>query len=350
MHLMRNRAQFLVALIPATVWGVWNVGLQANRWLLTHPDMLPAQNDARFLGANLASHHNPDVWTDNLLYGSVYFFSILLAAMLGAGFVEGIRSLRSGRKFRGDFALTSLLFALLLPPTLPLPWVTLGMGVGASIAYLIALDDDRLMLHPAALAWLFLLFVIPEKMSGDTVWTVADGFVGATPLALVREGGIATLNAAGITWWDLFIGRVQGATGEVPVAALLVGAVYLLVTRKISWRLIVGVIAGLVSASFLFNLAGSSSNPMNGVPWYWHAVLGSLVLGCVFVAADPLIMDLNDTAAMLCGVVLGGLVVSLRVLNPAYPDGVMFAILLMMLGSGIIRFFVLSLNRPSVAG
>ena len=154
------------------------------------------------------------------------------------------------------------------------------------------------------------------------------------------------LSATGeqLTWLDAFFGRMQGSIGEVSTLAILIGAVILLTTRIASWRIMAGVFIGMVAFSTLLNLIGSDSNPGFATPWYWHLVLGGFAFGMVFMATDPVSAAMTNTGKWLYGILIGVMVVMIRVLNPAYPEGMMLAILFGNLFAPSLDYFVIKAN------
>jgi len=181
-------------------------------------------------------------------------------------------------------------------------------------------------------------------MSGDAVWTAVDGFSGATPLALAALGGMDAVVAAGHGWWDSFFGRMQGSMGETSAAACLLGALFLVWTRVASWRIIAGVFLGMVVSVVLLNLIGSDTNPMFAMPWHWHLVLGGFAFGMVFMATDPVSAAMTNAGRWIFGALVGVMTVLIRVVNPAFPEGVMLAILFGNLTAPLIDHFVVRAN------
>ena len=135
-------------------------------------------------------------------------------------------------------------------------------------------------------------------MSGDTVWTAVDGFSGATALGVGAIGGLTAIHEAGMTWMQSFLGHVQGSMGETSTLACLFGAVFLIYTRVASWRIMAGVALGMIFTTLLFNVSGSTSNPMVTLPWYWHLVLGGSAFGMVFMATDPVSASMDHRWAL----------------------------------------------------
>ena len=149
---------------------------------------------------------------------------------------------------------------------------------------------------------------------------------------------------AGVTWMQAFIGTVPGSLGETSALACLLGAVFLIYTRIASWRIMLGVVLGLFGMTAIFNLVGSDTNPMFAVPWHWHLVVGSAAFGLVFMATDPVSASMTDTGKWIYGALIGVMIVLIRVVNPAYPEGVMLAILFGNVFAPVIDWFVVRAN------
>ena len=181
-------------------------------------------------------------------------------------------------------------------------------------------------------------------MSGDAVWTSVDGFAGATALSMAASGGIDQVVAQGITWWDAFYGNIQGSMGEVSTLAIFIGGAVLLMTKIANWRIVAGVMIGMVATSLLFNAIGSDTNPMFSVPWYWHLVVGGFAFGMIFMATDPVSASMTNTGKWMFGALIGLMVILIRVVNPAFPEGMMLAILFANLFAPLIDHFVVQAN------
>jgi Na+-transporting NADH:ubiquinone oxidoreductase subunit B len=171
-----------------------------------------------------------------------------------------------------------------------------------------------------------------------------DGYSGATALYLAKEGGLAAIANAGITWIDAFLGFIQGSMGETSTLACLIGAAFLIVTRVASWRIMTGVMLGMIGTSLLFNVLGSQTNPMFAMPWYWHLVLGGYAFGMVFMATDPVSAAMTDLGRWIYGALIGFMVTLIRVLNPGFPEGMMLAILFGNVFAPLIDWFVIQAN------
>jgi Na+-transporting NADH:ubiquinone oxidoreductase subunit B len=181
-------------------------------------------------------------------------------------------------------------------------------------------------------------------MSGDAVWTTVDGFAGATALSLAASGGIENVIGQGITWMDAFVGTMHGSLGETSTLAILLGGGVLLITKIASWRIVAGTMLGMIGLSLLFNALGSTTNPMFAMPWYWHLVVGGFAFGMLFMATDPVSASMTNTGKWIFGALIGVMVVLIRVVNPAFPEGMMLAILFANLFAPLIDHFVVQAN------
>ncbi|GAB1099903.1 MAG: hypothetical protein Sw2LagPseu_14460 [Shewanella algae] len=238
--------------------------------------------------------------------------------------------------------LTSVLFALTLPATIPLWMVALGITFGVVVAKEVFGGTGRNFLNPALAGRAFLFFAYPLNMSGDNSWVVADGFSGATALSQAASG---TLDYAfNQNWWDAFFGFIPGSVGEVSTLAILLGGLVIIYTRIASWRIVGGVMVGMIAVSLLLNLVGSETNPMFAMPWYWHLVLGGFAFGMMFMATDPVSASFTNQAKWAYGILIGAMAVFIRVINPAFPEGMMLAILFANLFAPLFDHFVVQAN------
>ena len=184
----------------------------------------------------------------------------------------------------------------------------------------------------------------PAQMSGDAIWTAVDGFSGATPLGLAALGGVDAILAQSITWFDAFIGTIPGSVGEVSTLAIAMGGAVLLIAKVAAWRIVAGVMLGMVAMSTLLNIIGSDTNPMFSMPFYWHLVLGGFAFGMFFMATDPVSASMTNKGKWYFGALIGVMVVLIRVVNPAFPEGMMLAILFANLFAPLIDNFVVQAN------
>ncbi len=225
------------------------------------------------------------------------------------------------------------------------------MGLAAAFGVIIGKEifggTGMNFLNVALLSRAFLFFAYPAEISGDAVWiaakTSADGVSGATWLAVASETGQAAV-AQGVSWMDSFLGFIPGSMGETSALACLIGAVVLIVTGVGSWRIMAGVTIGTVVMALGLNAIGSDTNPFFATPFWWHFVLGGWAFGMVFMATDPVSAAQTDRGRWIYGILIGVLVVLIRVVNPAYPEGMMLAILLMNVMAPLIDHFVVNSN------
>lgn len=298
---------------------------------------------ADLLAALGAGNDAGSAW-DNLVLGASYWLPIYLVTFIVGGIWEAVFAIIRGHEINEGFFVTSILFSLTLPPTIPLWQVALGISFGIVIGKEVFGGTGKNFLNPALTGRAFLFFAYPAQISGNAVWTAADGYSGATPLTLAAEGGVDAIQAAGIEWSHAFFGAIPGSIGETSALACVMGAVMLLYTRIASWRIMLGVLLGMVATSWMFNLAGSATNPMYAMPWYWHLVLGGYLFGLVYMATDPVSAAMTNTGKWIYGALIGLMVVLIRVINPAFPEGMMLAVLFGNLFAPVIDWFVVQAN------
>ena len=282
-----------------------------------------------------------------VLFGALHYLPAVVASMATGGIVEPLVSMIRKHEINEGFLVTGMLIPLTLPPTIPLWMVVLGTAFGTIFAKEIFGGTGMNFLNPALTARAFLFFAYPAALSGDAAWIAAnfsgvDGFSGATLLAQAAVSGEGALAAA--SWTDSFLGFVPGSMGETSTLACLIGAALLVWTGIGSWRTMAGVVFGTIAMAGLLNTVGSETNPMFGVPWYWHAVLGGWAFGMVFMATDPVSSAFTNQGKLIYGALIGVLVVLIRVVNPAYPEGMMLAILFMNMFAPLIDHFFVQAN------
>lgn len=329
---------------PAMFFGMWNVGYQANTIFAANPDLLAAQDGWRLaVTAMLAGFDPGSVW-DNLVYGATWFLPIYLVTFVVGGFWEVLFASIRRHEVNEGFFVTSVLFALIVPPSIPLWQVALGISFGVVIGKEVFGGTGKNFLNPALTGRAFLFFAYPAQISGDAVWTAVDGFAGATALSVAGAGGIDAIVEGGLSWMDAFIGTMHGSIGETSTLAIFIGGAVLLLTKIASWRIVAGVMIGMVALSTLFNFIGSDTNPMFSMPWYWHMVTGGFAFGMIFMATDPVSASMTNTGKWVFGILIGVMVVLIRVVNPAFPEGMMLAILFANLCAPLIDHFVVKAN------
>jgi Na+-transporting NADH:ubiquinone oxidoreductase subunit B len=324
---------------PAMFFGMYNIGYQANTAMDAMSIASPDTWRHSIIGA-LSGYDSASLW-DNMIYGALHFLPVYLVTFIVGGFWEVLFAAVRKHEVNEGFFVTSILFALSLPATVPLWQVALGITFGVVLAKEVFGGTGKNFLNPALAGRAFLFFAYPASMSGDAVWTAVDGFSGATALSQLAADGVTGLTVA---WSDAFFGFIQGSMGETSTFAILIGGGALLIMRIAAWRIVAGVFLGMVAVSILFNLIGSDTNPMFATPWYWHLVLGGFAFGMMYMATDPVSASMTNKGKWFYGALIGVMVVLIRVVNPAYPEGMMLAILFANLFSPFIDHFVVQAN------
>lgn len=343
-----------LSVFPAMFWGMYNVGNQAMPVLLDMYSGTELQQviagDWHYRLAELigVSFTQDAGWVSKMLFGAVYFLPIYGVIFIVGGFWEVLFAMIRGHEINEGFFITSILLALIVPPTLPLWQAALAVTFGVVVAKEIFGGTGRNFLNPALAGRAFLFFAYPAQISGDTVWTAADGFSGATPLSQWAVGGehqlVNTMTNQPISWMDAFIGNVPGSIGEVSTLMILIGGAVILFARIASLRIVAGVMVGMIAMSAVFNMIGSDTNPLFAMPWYWHLVLGGFAFGMIFMATDPVSASFTDKGKWAYGILIGVMCVLIRVANPAYPEGMMLAILFANLFAPLFDYLVVQAN------
>lgn len=316
----------VIAAIPCVLVALWNTGHQANAAMaLVGAEAAPGWRGT-LLGV-LQVGYDPASVLGSVLHGALYFLPIYLVTLVVGGAWEVAFAIVRNHEVNEGFFVTSLLYALILPPDLPLWQVALGISFGVVIGKEVFGGTGKNLLNPALVGRAFLYFAYPAEISGDAVWVAVDGYSGATPLATGAAFGVAGIVDSGVTWWQAFLGDVPGSLGETSTLACLIGGGFLLYTGIASWRIVLGVLIGMFMTASIFNLVGGGAQPLAAMPWYWHLVLGGFAFGTAFMATDPVTASQTDPGRWAYGLLIGALTVVLRVVNPAFPEAIMMAIL-----------------------
>jgi Na+-transporting NADH:ubiquinone oxidoreductase subunit B len=327
------------AAFPAMFYGMYNLGFQANSVL---PPGQGVEGWHGFLIELLGGYDAGSLW-DCFWYGAVFFLPIYIVTFLVGISWEILFAIKRGHEVNEGFFVTSILFALTCPPDIPLWQVALGISFGVVIGKEIFGGTGKNFLNPALTGRAFLYFAYPAQLSGDAVWTAVDGYTGATALSVVASEGMDALRAQW-TWMEAFVGSVPGSIGETSTLAIFIGGALLLLTRVASWRIMAGVMIGMIALSSLFNLIGSDDNLSFAMPWYWHLVTGGFAFGMVYMATDPVSAAMTDIGKWYFGILIGVMTVLIRVVNPAFPEGIMLAILFANIFAPLIDHFVVQAN------
>lgn len=332
----------VIALLPAIGMALYNTGYQAH---------LVVEQGGRLLDTWQTSVYGAlglPVSTASVLgccvHGALYFLPITLVTYAVGGAFEVLFAVARRHEVNEGLLVTGILIPLTLPATIPLWQVGLGTAFGVVIGKEIFGGTGMNFLNPALVARAFLFFAYPAQLSGE-VWVAAvqpDGRSGATWLASLAEG---SGHLPGLDWWDAFWGRIPGSMGETSVAAALTGAALLLFTRIGAWQTMLGVVLGTAATAYGLNALGSTTNPIINLPFHWHLVLGGWAFGLVFMATDPVSSAFTSQGKHVYGFLIGVLCVLIRAVNPAYPEGMMLAILFMNMFAPLIDHAVLAANK-----
>jgi Na+-transporting NADH:ubiquinone oxidoreductase subunit B len=347
LDLKRMMSVVMAALTPIALFAMYNTGLQAHRAIIAGARPLDTWQTRLFEAFGYG--FTTDFWAC-FFHGALYFLPIFIVGFAAGITVEVIFASVRGHEINEGFFVTGFLLPLTLPPTIPLWQVASGAIFGVLIGKEIFGGTGMNVLNPALTARAFLFFAYPAEISGDKPWIAADfigvdGFSGATWLARATAEGPQTLGPVGSAqWWDAFVGFIPGSMGETSALLCLVGAVVLIISRIGSWRTMLGVVVGTVVMAALLNAIGSETNPAFAIPFAWHAVLGGWALGTVFMATDPVSSAFTDKGRLIYGFGIGVMVILVRVVNPAYPEGMMLAILFMNMFAPFIDHFFVQAN------
>ena len=342
--LKRMMMTVVIAMVPCLIWGIFNVGYQHH---------VAVGEQTSFFSI------------DNLLFGARWVLPIILVSYAAGGLVEALFAVVRKHPINEGFLVTGMLIPLIVPPTIPLWQVALATVFGVLVGKEIFGGTGMNVLNVAMTARAFLYFAYPSQISGE-VWTqlagqtAVDGYSGATALAVALESsnagtavtsGFASANTVlsapfggdFFSFSNMMIGGIPGSIGETSTLMALLGALILIATGVGSWKIIVSVFAGAFAMGTLFNVIGA--NEFMNLPAQYHLVMGGLAFGAVFMATDPVSASHTETGKWIYGILIGALTVLIRVTNPAYPEGIMLAVLLMNVFAPLIDFYVLQANK-----
>lgn len=331
----RSMATVILAMMPALLFGIWNTGYQ------------------HFISIGEVYNETFGLW-DAMLYGFLKIFPIIIVSYVTGLAIEFVFAQIRGHEVNEGFLVTGMLIPLILPADIPLWMVSVATAFAVIIGKEVFGGTGMNIWNPALLARAFLFFAYPQYMSGSIIWVpgmikgseTLDSFSGATVLGQAAEG--VTKFSNGIMEFEpiqMFLGTIPGSIGETSTLAILIGAIVLLFTGIGSWRIMISVFAGGYLMALLLNtLSGYSDNTLLAVPAHIHLILGGFAFGAVFMATDPVSGSQTNKGKWIYGFLIGVLAILIRVLNPAYPEGVMLAILLMNTFAPLIDHMVVQGN------
>ena len=325
----RGMIMVVIALIPALLFGMWNTGYQ------------------HFLAAGVET----GLW-ENFWFGFQRVFPIIVVSYATGLGIEFIFAQIRDHEISEGFLVSGMLIPLVMPVDVPLWMVAVGTAFAVVIGKEVFGGSGMNILNPALTARAFVFFAYPTKMSGDKIWIAGldrgmetvDGFSGATALGQAAQGNDVLVNGLGepFTAWDKFLGMIPGSIGETSTLAILLGALFLIYVGVGSWKIIFSVFVGGTVMGLIFN--AFAVNALMEIPFWEHLILGGFAFGAVFMATDPVSAAQTERGKWIYGFLIGLLAILIRVLNPAYPEGVFLAILLMNVFAPLIDYYVLEAN------
>ena len=340
--LKRTMITVVAALTPCIFMAMWNTGYQANLAM----QQMGAATTGEWRGIIidiLEIGYNPSSVLANIFHGFLYFFPIFLITQMAGGLWEVLFATVRKHEINEGFLVTGMLFPLTLPPMIPLWQVAVGISFGVVLGKEVFGGTGKNFLNPALTGRAFLYFAYPAEITGDAIWVAADGFTKATPLGIGAAEGMAGVTAS-VSWMQAFMGAMPGSLGETSALACLLGAFVLILTGVGSWRIILSMTLSTFVFAELLHTIGSDTNPMFQMSGRWHLVLGSFAFGCVFMATDPVSASMTEAGRWFYGGLIGFMTVLIRVINPAFPEGVMLAILFGNVFAPVIDHVVLQAN------
>tara|TARA_B100001115_G_C15813208_1_gene403423 strand:- start:335 stop:1495 length:1161 start_codon:yes stop_codon:yes gene_type:complete len=321
----RSMIFVVIALLPCLLFGIYNVGLQGA-------------------GA-LASEKT---FFELFLSGAIAVLPMYAVVFTVGGLCEGLFAVIRKHEINEGFLVTGMLIPLTMPPTLPLWMLAIATLFGIIIGKEIFGGTGFNIFNPALTARAFVFFAYPTTMSGDKVWAL-EGMSGATPLLKVasNSGNDPYSLLGDYSWTEMFLGFIPGSIGETSTLAVLIGAIFLIITGIGSWRTMSGVMIGMMFMTLILNQFGQligSTNPMLYIPPHYHFVMGSFAFGMVFMATDPVSSAHTKKGMWYYGILIGAMCVIIRAINPAYPEGMMLAILFANAFAPLFDYYVLEAN------
>ncbi len=349
LDMKRMMSTVIVALGPCILMALYNTGYQANLQIAAGTaEAIDSWREPIYTW--LGFTHDPNNVLDCFVYGALWFLPVYVVTMAVGGTIELIFALVRGHEINEGFLVTGMLYPLTLPPTTPLLVVAAGIAFGILIGKEVFGGTGKNFLNPALTARAFVYFAFANYLSGETnplgqgVWVAVqksqqlDGFTGATTLGEMMNVTAGTspqeamtavtegLTGSGFTWMDAFVGFMQGSMGETSTLACVIGAAILIATGIGSWQIMAGVVLGALGTGALCS-AMPGDNPVAYIPPHWQLVIGGFAFGTVFMATDPVSAAMTETGKWWYGGLIGVMTILIRVINPAFPEGIMLAIL-----------------------
>ena len=335
---------FVIASIPCWIFGMWNLGEQTNFAMeVVGMEAVPGLRGE--IIAFFGTGYDPDSISANLLHGLLYFLQDFAVALLTGAILVALFAKHRQQPVGDGLLAIAWLYTLMLPATASVILVAAGMAFGLVVGKLIFGGAGRYLFHPAVLGIAFLTFSYSGILFGYGAWIPVPGYDEPTTVELATdEGGVAALLSLNYSWLLLFYGNQPGPIGVTSILGCALGAAYLLYRGVASWRIMLGSVIGLIGTVLLLNYFGPADDPNFAVPWYWHMVLGGWAFGTVFLATDPVAAATTNPGRWVYGLMIGVLTIVVRVTNPTYYDGTLFALLLASIFAPLFDFLVVERN------
>ncbi len=347
LDLKRMMTVVVLALVPCIVMALWNTGYQANLQLAEGASV-PGWRGSVLAMLGAGSLDPNSLWA-NLVHGAVWYVPVFIVTNVVGLSWEFLFCVVRKHELNEGFLVTGMLFPLTLPPMIPLWQVALGISFGVVLGKEVFGGTGKNFLNPALTARAFLYFAFAIDISGASVWTAVDGYTAATPLGAMADASVESLQqgvevVVNVSWSSAFLGTIPGSMGETSTLACLFGAGVLILTGVGSWRIMAGVLAGSMGFATLLYAVGSETNPMFQLSPMWHLVTGGLAFGLVFMATDPVSASMTEKGKWIYGGLIGVMTILVRSCNPAFPEGIMLAILFGNVFAPLIDYFVVQAN------
>ncbi|MDO6617921.1 NADH:ubiquinone reductase (Na(+)-transporting) subunit B [Shewanella sp. 6_MG-2023] len=339
-----------MCLLPAIFFGMYNLGLQAQIAIMagaTQPEAWQADLFSMLFG-QLTEQSG---FVSLMAYGASYYVPIYLMTLFVCLVWEVVFAKVRRQELHEGFFITALLFSIIVPVSTPLWIIAVGVTFGVIVAKEMFGGMGYNFLNPALAGYAFIYFAYPTEVAALSQFVAADGFSGATTLtqaAASRANMFADVSwisaLSDPAWIDAFLGFTPGSIGETSTLAILIGGGVLLLTRVADWRVVAGVMFGMIATAILFNLVGPAKSSMASMPWTWHLVTGGFALGMMFMATDPVTASYTRSGRYAYGALIGFMTILIRVLNVKLPEGIMLAILFANLWAPLFDYLVARAN------
>ncbi len=373
--LKRTMSTVIIALIPCLLWSIFNTGHQHFAALAAMAGNGAAAADYSvgwlqmlLLGSDYAPNPADVGLFDKVVFGLDQMIPIIFVSYFVGLNIEGIFAVIRKEEISEGYLVSGMLIALIVPASIPLWQLALAVAFAVILCKEIFGGTGTNIFNIALMARAFLFFGYPAQISGSECWVsgndhmgLIDGYSGATPLAaaascklesnaIVQAEGVeyyaSAAEAVGYSWSELFFGLIPGSAGETSAFCVLLGAAFLLITGIGNWRTMVGGVIGLFLTTWLIQATpAGDADGIFGLPAHWHLVAGGFMFGIVFMATDPVTCPETNRGKWIYGILVGALTILVRVINPAYPEGAMLAILLMNAFAPTIDHFIVQGNK-----